>query len=237
MRVLGIDSSCSSASCAVLSDNKLEAEIFLNHKLLHSIVLFPMIEKVLEMVEISIGDIDGVAVSGGPGSFTGIRIGVSAAKGIAQGGNKKFAAISSLDAMAFQQQGFQGIICPIMDALKDNVYTALYNFEKGKLNKIKDYSALNIEELLEELENMKEKIIFCGDAMDMHRNNIVEKLKARAYFSALSQAMPRASSIAELALDRFKMGKVDNLYTYSPIYLRKPQAEREYEKKHGESLE
>jgi tRNA threonylcarbamoyladenosine biosynthesis protein TsaB len=237
MRILGIDSSCSSASCAILSDNKLEAEIFLNHKLLHSIVLFPMIERVLEMVEISIDDIDGVAVSGGPGSFTGIRIGISAAKGIAQGGNKKFTAISSLDAMAFQQFGFDGVVCPIMDALRDNVYTSLYNFEKGKLNKIQDYNALHIDELLIELGNIDEKVIFCGDAALLHRNNIIEKLKTKAYFSSLALSMPRASSIAELAADRFKKGLDDNLYTYSPIYLRKPQAEREYERKHGESIE
>ena len=237
MRILGIDSSCSSASCAVLNDNKLEAEIFLNHKLMHSIVLFPMIESVLKMVEISIEDIDGVAVSGGPGSFTGIRIGVSAAKGIAQGGNKKFAAISSLDAMAFQQCGFEGVICPIMDALRNNVYTALYNFEKGSLSKILDYSALHIDELLTELGKLGEKVMFCGDAVELHKINIIEKLKVKAFFAPLSQSMPRASSIAELAAHRFKAGLEDNLYTYSPIYLRKPQAEREYEKKYGEPIE
>jgi tRNA threonylcarbamoyladenosine biosynthesis protein TsaB len=237
MRILGIDSSCSSASCAILCDNKLEAEIFLNHKLMHSIVLFPMIERVLDMVELSIDDIDGVAVSGGPGSFTGIRIGVSAAKGIAQGGNKKFSAISSLDAMAFQQFGFEGVICPILDALRDNVYTALYSFEKGLLNKIQDYSALHIEELLIQLEKIDKKIIFCGDAALLHKNNIIEKLKAKACFSPLSQSMPRASSIAELAAYRFEKGLEDDLYTYSPIYLRKPQAVREYEKKHGEAIE
>jgi tRNA threonylcarbamoyladenosine biosynthesis protein TsaB len=237
MRILGIDSSCSSASCAILNDNKLEAEIFLNHKLLHSIVLFPMIERVLEMVEISIEDIDGVAVSGGPGSFTGIRIGVSAAKGLAQGGNIKFAGISSLDAMAFQQSGFEGVICPIMDALRDNVYTALYNFENGKLNKILDYNALHIEELMTELGNIDKKVIFCGDAVELHRIKIIEKLETKAYFSSLSQSMPRASSIAELAAYKFKNGLEDDLYTYSPIYLRKPQAVREYEKKHGETIE
>jgi tRNA threonylcarbamoyladenosine biosynthesis protein TsaB len=234
MRILGIDSSCSAASCAILNDNKLEAEIFLNHKLLHSIVLFPMIEKVLNMVELNIDDIDGVAVSGGPGSFTGLRIGVSAAKGIVQGGNKKFAAISSLDAMAFQQRGFEGIICPIMDALRDNVYSALYNFDSKKLNKISDYRALHIEELLQELIRDDMKVIFCGDGMELHKSIIIDKLKDRAQFSSPSLSLPRASSIAELALDKFNEGQEDNIFTYSPIYLRKPQAEREYDKRHGD---
>lgn len=237
MRILGIDTSCSAASCAILSENKLEAEIFINHKLLHSIVLFPMIEKVLSMVELTIADIDGVAVSGGPGSFTGIRIGVSAAKGIVQGGNKRFAAISSLDAMAYQQFGFEGIICPLMDALRDNVYTALYNFQNKKLNRISDYRALHIEELLEEFISSDSKVIFCGDGVELHRNIITEKLGTRSFFSTPTLTLPRASAIAELAMEKFNAGLEDNIFTYSPIYLRKPQAEREYEKRHGGSHE
>lgn len=239
MKILAIDSSCSSASCAILNDNKLEVEIFLNHKLQHSIILFPMIEQVLQMTELTIDDIDAVAVSGGPGSFTGIRIGVATAKGIVQGGagNKKFAAISSLDAMAFQQMGFNGIVCPIMDALRDNVYTALYIAENGKLNKIYDYDALHIDELITTLQARDEAVIFCGDAASIHGERLIESLGSKACFSTLSLAMPRASSIAELALIKFNNGEEDNIFTFSPIYLRKSQAEREYERKHGEIIE
>lgn len=237
MRVLAIDSSCTSASCAILNDNKLEAEILLNHKLQHSVILFPMIEQILRMAEITIDDIDGVGVSGGPGSFTGLRIGVAMAKGIVQGGNKKFAAISSLDAMAFQQGGFDGTICPIMDALRNNVYTALYKWDKGKLEQFYDYNAIQIDEVIEELIKRNEKVIFCGDGVSLHRETILQKLKDLAYFAPSSLSLPRASSIAELALMKFNKGLEDSIYTYSPIYLRKPQAEREYEKKHGIIIE
>lgn len=237
MRILAIDSSSSAASCAILNDDKLETEIFLNHKLQHSVLLFPMIEQVLKMVDITIDDIDGIAVSGGPGSFTGLRIGVATAKGIVQGGNKKFIGVSGLDAMAFGQSGFEGIICPIMDALRDNIYTALYKWNEGKLDRISDYMALHIEELISELELKKEKVIFCGDAVALHKAMLIEKLGDRASFSKAAFMMPRASAIAELGMAKLKEDYEDDIYTYSPIYLRKSQAEREYEKKHGEGIE
>lgn len=171
------------------------------------------------------------------GSFTGLRIGVAAAKGIAQGGNKKFIAISSLDSMAFQQVGFDGLICPIMDALRDNVYTGLFTWQGGELFKIQDYDALHIDELLAILEQRSEKVMFCGDAVKLHAAIIEEKLKEKAYFSPLSSTMPKASSIAELAMIKIKSGNEDSIYTYSPIYIRKSQAEREYERKQGEKCE
>ncbi|EYE89573.1 glycoprotease [Fervidicella metallireducens AeB] len=237
MRILAIDSSSSAATVAVLDDDKLQSEIFLNHKLQHSTVLFPMIEEILKMLDLTINDIDAVAVSGGPGSFTGLRIGVAAAKGIAQGGNKKFLGISSLDAIAFQQVGFEGIICPIMDALRDNVYTAFYTWQNRELYKISDYQALHIDEVMDSLKDRTEKIIFCGDAVELHKGKIIEKLQDRAGFAPFSTRMPRASSIAELAKIRLSKGEVDNIYTYSPIYLRKSQAEREYERKMGVTLD
>lgn len=236
MRILAIDSSSSAASCAILSDTKLEAEIFMNHKLQHSVILFPMIERILSMVDITLEDIDGIAVSGGPGSFTGLRIGVSTAKGLVQGGNKKFAAISGLEAMAFQQGAFEGIICPIMDALRDNVYVALYKWEEGQLKQVYDHNAVHIEELMDELNNRKENVIFCGDGINIHREFINENLKTKAYFAPLALNMPRASAIAELAYKKLLAGFEDDIYNYAPIYLRKSQAEREYEKKYGESI-
>jgi tRNA threonylcarbamoyladenosine biosynthesis protein TsaB len=237
MRILGIDTSSTVATVAVLNEEKLESEIFLNHKLQHSVILFPMIEEVLKMLQLTIDDIDAVAVSGGPGSFTGLRIGVAAAKGIAQGGSKKFIGISSLDAIAFQQSGFDGAICPIMDALRDNIYTGLFTWQRGEFFKLWDYDALHIDELLEKLLDRGEKVMFCGDAVSIHKEKIIEKLIDKAYFAPLSSSMPRASSIAELALSRLKNGEEDNIYTYSPIYIRKSQAEREYERKQGAKCE
>ncbi|MDF2673799.1 MAG: tsaB [Clostridiales bacterium] len=233
MRILGIDTSTSAATAAILNDEKLEAEIFLNHKMQHSIILFPMLEKLLKMLELKIQDIDAVAVSGGPGSFTGLRIGVSAAKGIAQGGSKKFVAVSSLDAIAFQQVGFDGIICPILDGLRDNVYTRLFSWQGGELFNLYDYDALHIDELLKKISERNDRIMFCGDAVKIHRERIQDRLGERAIFAPLSTTMPRAASIAELGKIKLDKGVEDDIYTYSPIYIRKPQAEREYERKLG----
>ena len=237
MRILGIDSSCSVATVAILKDGMLEMEIYLNHKLQHSVVLFPMIEDMLSKLEITVDDIDAVAVSGGPGSFTGLRIGVASAKGIAQGGNKDFIGISSLDAMAFQQTGFDGIICPIMDALRDNVYTALYRRGEVEPQRLGEYMALHVDELLGQLSCRNEKVMFCGDALPIHKERIKECLGERAFFAPANASLPRASSIAELALCRLGTGEKDDIHTFSPIYLRKSQAEREYEKKHGGACE
>lgn len=233
MRILAIDTSTSAASCAVMSDGKLEGEVFFNHKLHHSVLLFPMIEEVLERVEITMDDIDVVAVGGGPGSFTGLRIGVAAAKGLSIGGNKNFIGISALDAMAFEFFGFKGIICPMMDALRENIYTTLYRWENGKLIKLIDYNAVHIDELIETLLGYEGEIIFTGDCINTHRAVLMEKLSTRVNFAQLSRTMPRASAIAELAYLRAMEKDYDDINTFSPVYLRKPQAEREYEKKHG----
>lgn len=233
MKILSIETSTTAASCAVQSEGKLVTEVFLNHKLHHSVLLFPMLEEVLARAELTMEQIDVIAVSGGPGSFTGLRIGIAAAKGLCLGSGKPFVAISSLDAMAFTTYGFGGIICPMMDALRANVYSALYRWENGKLVKIKDYMALPMDELVEQLAEFTDPILFAGDCIPEHRQLLIEKLGERAVFVPISMTMPRASAIGELAATRAAVGDFDDMDAYAPIYLRKPQAEREYEKKHG----
>lgn len=232
MRVLAIESSSFVASVAIVTEEKVEGEIFINNKLQHSVLLFPLIENLFNTLDLSVEDIDAVAVSGGPGSFTGLRIGVAAAKGIAQGRNLKFIGISSLDAMAFMQLGFEGYIVPIMDALRDNVYTALYRFEKGRLIRMSDYEALHIDELIERVKG--ERVLFCGDAVKIHKNKLDDN---NFYLSTNTSSLPRASALGEIALLRLMEGIEDDIFTFSPIYIRKSQAEREYEKKVGIKLE
>ncbi|CDF57508.1 tRNA (adenosine(37)-N6)-threonylcarbamoyltransferase complex dimerization subunit type 1 TsaB [Thermobrachium celere] len=236
MKVLAMDTSSSVATVSIVSDEKVEGEIYLNHKMQHSVILFPMIEKLLDITENKLDDIDIIAVSGGPGSFTGLRIGVAAAKGIVQGANKIFITVSSLEAMAYQQGDFEGVICPIMDALRDNVYTALYQFKEGELTNIMSIDALHIDELLDKLEAY-DRVLFCGDAVSIHIGRIKDRLKERAYFSTQNNMLPRASSIGEIALKKYRKGEVSDIYTFSPLYIRKSQAEREYEKRTGEKLE
>jgi tRNA threonylcarbamoyladenosine biosynthesis protein TsaB len=232
MIVLSIDSATESASCAILDNEKLLGEVSLNNKKQHSVVLMPLVDSLLKNLQLTIKDIDGFVISKGPGSFTGLRIGMSMVKGLSQGSNKPFASVSSLDALAYNMAYTGGIICPILDALRDNVYTALYSFENDTLVKSTDYMALHIDELIKLLKEQNKAVTFIGDAVDKFGPKLQESLKG-VYFAPKHLNLVRASSLGELGLKLLEEGVYDDLYTSAPIYLRKPQAEREYDKKMG----
>jgi tRNA threonylcarbamoyladenosine biosynthesis protein TsaB len=232
MRILSIDSATECASCAVIDDDKLLGEISLNNKKQHSVILMPIVDNLLKNLQLTIKDIDGFVVSRGPGSFTGLRIGMSMIKGLSQGTNKPFIAVSSLDALAYNMAYTQGIICPLLDALHDNVYTALYSFENDKLIKLTDYMAIHIDELIEILKQYNKPVTFLGDAAYKFNGKLISSL-SNAYFSPKHLNIVKASSLGELGLNLLSSGVMDDLYSTSPIYLRKPQAEREYDKRMG----
>jgi tRNA threonylcarbamoyl adenosine modification protein YeaZ len=232
MIVLSIDSATESASCAILDNEKLLGEVSLNNKKQHSVVLMPLVDSLLKNLQLSIKDIDGFVISKGPGSFTGLRIGMSMVKGLSQGSNKPFVSISSLDALAYNMAYTEGIICPILDALRDNIYTALYSFENGMLVKNTDYMALHIDELIELLKDQNKAVTFIGDAVDKFRVKLQESLQ-KVSFAPKHLNLARAASLGELGQKLLEDGVYDDLYTSAPIYLRKPQAEREYDKKMG----
>lgn len=232
MRILSIDSATECASCAVIDDNKLLGEISLNDKKQHSVILMPIVDDLLKELKLTIKDIDGFVVSKGPGSFTGLRIGMSVIKGLSQGTKKPFVSVSSLDALAYNMAYTGGIICPILDALRDNVYTALYTFENDKLVKLTDYMAIHIDELIVMLKKHNENLTFLGDAAYKFKNKIMESLN-NTYFAPKHLNLVKASALGELGLNLLQAGIYDELFETSPIYLRKPQAEREYEKRMG----
>ena len=232
MIVLSIDSSTESATCAVLNDEKLLGEAVLNNKKQHSVVLMPMVDSLLNSLQLTISDIDGFVVCKGPGSFTGLRIGMSMIKGLSQGSSKPFVSISSLDALAYNMAYTSGIICPILDALRDNVYTALYRFENSNLVRLSDYMALHIDELIAVLKEYNEPVSILGDAADKFKEKLTENISS-IYFAPRFLNIVRASSLGELGYRMLSEGVYDDLYASSPIYLRKSQAEREYDKKMG----
>lgn len=237
MKVLSIESSTASAACAVVEDGKLLGEVSLNDKKQHSVILMPIVDSLLKDLKLDIKDIDAFIVSSGPGSFTGLRIGMATAKGLAQANNRPFIGISSLDALAFNLAYTSDIICPILDALRDNVYTALYLFENGSLKRISDYMAVHIDELISLIkEKAPSQVTFVGDALYKFRNKLEESFDA-VYFAPAHLNLARASSLGELGLIRLLEGQEDDLLTYSPIYLRKSQAEREYENKTGMKID
>jgi len=232
MRILSIDSATECASCAVIDENKLLGEISLNHKKQHSVILMPMVDNLLKSLELTIKDIDGFVVSKGPGSFTGLRIGMSMIKGLSQGTNKPFVSVSSLDALAYNMAYTGGIICPILDALRDNVYTALYSFKNDNLIKLTDYMALHIDELIEMLKQYDCSVTFLGDAANKFKGKL-QKSFDKTHFAPNNLNLVKASSLGEVGLSLLNSGIKDELFSTAPIYIRKPQAVREYEKRTG----
>lgn len=230
MKILSLDTATESATCAVLDDNRLLGEITFNYKKQHSVVVMSMIDTLLKNIQLNIDSLDGFVVSKGPGSFTGLRIGASVIKGLSQGSGKPFIGVSSLDALAYNLAYTSGIICPILDALRGNVYTALYRFHDEKLEPISDYMIISIDDLISILNRYSEPVHFIGDAVPNFKEHLVLNIN-NAKFSPVHLNVVKAASLGELGLNLLNKGISDDLYSFSPFYIRKSQAEREYDEK------
>lgn len=229
MIVLSIDTSSSVATCALLRDDCLLGEYVINNKREHSVLVMKIVEMLLKDNGVDIDEVDGFVISKGPGSFTGLRIGMATIKGLSFGTSKPYISVSSLDALAYSLINFDGIICPIMDALRDSVYTCLYKNEIGNLNPLIDYCALDLEELVSLLKEKSEKILFTGDGIIKYKAYLQEHLP-NALFAPNHLSLVRASSLGELGLKLLLEGKCDDVNS-APLYLKKPLAERELEKR------
>ena len=233
LRVLAIDTSSVVATVAIMDDEKLIGEYVLNHKQTHSQKIMPMIEELLASSELRIQDIDVFAVASGPGSFTGLRIGAATMKGLAHAMNKPIIGVSTLDGLAFNLPYCNYIISPIMDAKNEQVYNALYKWIDDTFYIVEEYRVIPLKQLIAELKEKNETVMFTGDGVPVYREKLTKELGELCKFSTLANGMQRASTIAELALQRAKNGQFDDYMTFKPFYLRKSQAEREYEKKCG----
>lgn len=229
MIILSVDSSSKVATVALMKDSNLLGEITLNDKREHSVILMTIINQLLQVNDLTIDDIDGYVVSKGPGSFTGLRIGMATIKGLSFGSSKPYVSVSSLDALAFSVFNFDGLICPIMDALRNSVYTSLYKSSNGKLERLIDYCALDMDELIEIVKSKNEKVIFIGDGLDKNKDYLIENC-LNCFFPPDHLNLVRASSLGELGYKLIKAGEFDNPNS-TPFYLKKPQAEREYEQR------
>lgn len=225
MHIFGIDTCCMAATAAVMTDDRLAAQAVQNNKKTHSQRIMPMIEQMLYQAELSVADMDCFAAAVGPGSFTGVRIGVATAKALAHATGKPCAAVSTLHALANNLAHFDGIICPIMDARRNQVYNALFN--GGDAARITDDRALSIDELLEELKARNEKIIFLGDGVAVFEDKIKAELESRAVIAQRMQRMNLAASVAEIGYNMYLEGNVVTYDELVPQYLRLSQAERE----------
>lgn len=228
MKVLAIESSAVTASVAVMTQETLVAEYTINYKKTHSQTLLPMIDEICRMTETDISDIDIVAVSDGPGSFTGLRIGAATGKGIALAKDKPMVAVPTLEAMSYNLIGDKRLICPIMDARRRHLYCGLYRFDKDKLIRVHEQCLISYEELVDILNNMNEEVVFVGDGIDVAGEYIKDNLNCSYSFSPAHIKTQRASSVALAAMQMAKEGKIINSDLMKPDYLRPSQAEREH---------
>jgi len=231
MIILSVDSATPVAGVAIIDQNKILAENFLNTGNTHSEQLLPLVAQTLQGVKLTLKDIDGIAVSIGPGSFTGLRIGLATAKGLAQVGKIKLAAVPTLDALAQNLVGTRGYICPILNARKSEVYTALYETRGSELNRISEYQALSPAVLCQQLKELQQTVTFLGDGVFAYREVISSQMGEQAQWAPLHNMLPRASSLALLGLKKLSEGKTEDIFTLTPFYLRKSEAEVKWEAK------
>ena len=224
MKILSIDSSAEVCSVAVTNDKKLVSEITVNTGNTHSETLLPAVEQVLKLTGLTVDDIDAFSCSTGPGSFTGVRIGAATLKGLAYGKNKPCISVSTLEALAYNLCGFDGIICPVMNARRAQVYNALFECKGGVLTRICPDRAISIEELDEELSKLDRPIFLCGDGYDItlkgFKNTVPQYVPERIRLQS-------AYSVCVCALEKYNNGDALTDAELVPIYLRPSQAERE----------
>ena len=234
MRVLAIDSSGLTATVAVVEDEQTIAEYTVNYKKTHSQTLLPMIDEVKKMIDLDLSSIDAIAVSGGPGSFTGLRIGSATAKGLGLALGKPLIHVPTVDALAYNVYGCGDLICPIMDARRNQVYTGIYRFEK-KFETVMDQDAMDMGELIEKLNAMGERVIFLGDGVPVYEKQIAEKMTVPYDLAPAHVNRQRAASVAALGAVYFAEGKTETAMEHKPDYLRKSQAEREREEREAKN--
>lgn len=237
MKILAVDSSGLVASVAVVENNELLAEYTMNYKKTHSQTLLPMLEEVKKMIDLDLSSLDYIAVAAGPGSFTGLRIGSATVKGLGLALDKPIVEVPTLEGLAYNLCGTGHLVCPLMDARRNQVYTGMYRFvaeETGwRLEIVKEQCATDIADIIEEGNRLGEPVIFLGDGVPVYSAKIAELCKVPYTFAPANMNRQRAASIATLALTYAKEGKVVSAAEHAPEYLRKSQAEREREEANG----
>ncbi len=226
MKILAFETSAKAASAALTENGKLLAESYQNTGMTHSQTLMVMAQDLLKQCGLTARDVDAVAVANGPGSFTGVRIGVAAAKGFAWGREIPCVGVSTLEAMALTLGAWQGCVCPVMDARRSQVYNALFHVSGGKLERIREDRAISLADLGEELKNLEEPIFLVGDGSNLCYNTLLETVTGLV-LPPEHRMHQRASGVALAAEALLAAGGTFSGAELVPNYLRLSQAERE----------
>lgn len=231
MKILALDSSGLVASVAVTEDDNLLGEYTINYKKTHSQTLLPMLDEVAKMIELDLKTVDAIAVSAGPGSFTGLRIGSATAKGLALALDKKIVSVPTVDALAYNIWNCTDVICPLMDARRQQTYTGLYMFEDGRMQTLLPQCVVQIEEIINKVNDMGKPVVFLGDGVPVFADFIAQHCKVPYQYAPAHCNKQRAASVAALGAILYGEGKAEPAAEHKPDYLRLSQAERERQEK------
>lgn len=235
MRILGLDSSGLVASVAIIEDDNLLGEYTVNYKKTHSQTLLPMLDEVARMIELDMNTIDAIAIAGGPGSFTGLRIGSATAKGLGLALCKSIVNVPTVDALAYNLVGHRDMICPLMDARRNQTYTGLYRFTKNEMEVVREQCAVGIDEIIADINERGVPVVFLGDGVPVFTEYIKEHIQVEYSFAPAHMNKQRAGAVASLGMKYFAEGRYESAEEHKPEYLRLSQAERERNAKEEQS--
>lgn len=234
MKLLAIESSGLVASAAIATENVLLAEYTVNFKKTHSQTLLPMVDEIVKMTGLDLKEIDAIAVSAGPGSFTGLRIGSATAKGLGLALDKPVVPVPTTQGIAANLYGVDGIICPLMDARRNQVYTGLYRYNKDGFQIVEDQMAVLVDEIIGKVNAYGEPVTYLGDGVEAFADILKEKTTVPFSFAPLHCSKQRAGALAARAVELFAAGKFESADEHEPDYLRLSQAERELAEKQAQ---
>ncbi len=227
MKILGLDSSGLVASVAVIEDDNMLGEYTVNYKKTHSQTLLPMLDEVAQMIELDLESVDAIAIAGGPGSFTGLRIGSATAKGLGLALQKPIVNVPTVEGLAYNLVGCPEVVCPLMDARRNQTYTGLYTFQGNEMTTLKEQCAVGIDEIIDTINTTGREVVFLGDGVPVFRDYIAEHCKVPYRFAPAHMNKQRAGAVAVLGMKYFSEGRYESAAEHKPEYLRLSQAERE----------
>ncbi|MCD7864815.1 MAG: tRNA (adenosine(37)-N6)-threonylcarbamoyltransferase complex dimerization subunit type 1 TsaB [Clostridiales bacterium] len=234
MKILAMDSSGLVAGLAVVEDDNLIGEYTVHYKKTHSQTLLPMLDELAKMIELDLDSLDAIAVSAGPGSFTGLRIGSATAKGLGLALDKPLIHVPTVDALACNFWGSRDLICPLMDARRNQTYTGLYRFTDQRLEVLKPQCAVGIDEIIGDVNRVGQPVVFLGDGVPVFSLYIEENCRVPFSFAPAHMNRQRAGAVAYLGMQYAKEGKLESTAEHCPDYLRMSQAERERRQRIGQ---
>ncbi len=231
MKILAIDSSGLVASVALVTEDTVLAEYSTNFKKTHSQTLLPMVDELMRMTGMEGSELDAIAVTNGPGSYTGLRIGSSTAKGLGLAWDKPIIPVPTVDMLAANYAGYAGLICPIMDARRGQVYSGLYRFSGNEMIVVEPQSCTMLSDMIEKVNALGEHVVFLGDGVPVHKDTIAKEVTVPYLLAPMHRLSQNAASLGFLAVKLFGEGKTVSAMELVPEYLRLCQAEREREER------